>query len=59
MRANRLSRQPDSQASSNPGFAAEFYVMVVVAGFAMWHMGVAFVVGVILDTALRKEWIKI
>ncbi|EFL51291.1 sulphate transporter [Solidesulfovibrio fructosivorans JJ]] len=38
---------------------SEFYVMIVVAGFAMWHMGVAFVVGVILDTALRREWIKI
>jgi MFS superfamily sulfate permease-like transporter len=38
---------------------SEFYVMLVVAGFAMWHMGVAFVVGVILDTALRREWIRI
>ena len=37
----------------------EFYVMLVVAGFAMWHMGVAFVVGVILDNALRREWIRI
>jgi hypothetical protein len=33
--------------------------LIVVAGFAMWHMGVAFVVGVILDNALRREWIKI
>jgi hypothetical protein len=38
---------------------SEFYVMIVVAGFAMWHMGVAFVVGVILDNALRREWIRI
>ncbi|WP_428559534.1 MAG: putative sulfate/molybdate transporter [Solidesulfovibrio sp. DCME] len=38
---------------------SEFYVMVVVAGFAMWHMGVAFLVGVLLDNALRREWIKI
>jgi MFS superfamily sulfate permease-like transporter len=37
----------------------EFYTMIVVAGFAMWHMGVAFVVGVILDNALRRKWIKI
>ena len=35
------------------------YVMLVVAGFAMWHMGVAFAAGVALDTALRKGWIKI
>lgn len=38
---------------------SEFYVMVVVAGFAMWHMGMAFLVGVVLDQALRRGWIKI
>jgi MFS superfamily sulfate permease-like transporter len=38
---------------------SEFYVMLVVAGFAMWHMGVAFLVGVVLDTALRRDWIRI
>ncbi len=38
---------------------SEFYVMLVVAGFAMWHMGVAFLVGVILDNALRREWIRL
>ena len=37
----------------------DVYVMLVVAGFAMWNMGVAFLVGVVLDTALRREWIKI
>ena len=37
----------------------EFYTMIVVAGFAMWHMGVAFVVGVILDNALRRKWIRL
>jgi hypothetical protein len=37
----------------------DFYTMLIVAGFAMWHMGVAFLVGVALDTALRKEWIRI
>jgi hypothetical protein len=37
----------------------DFYVMLIVAGFAMWNMGVAFLVGVILDTAVRKGWIKI
>jgi hypothetical protein len=35
-----------------------FYVMIIVAGFAMWHMGVAFLVGVILDQGLRRSWIR-
>jgi hypothetical protein len=38
---------------------ADFYVMLIVAAFAMWNMGVAFLVGVILDTSLRKGWIRI
>lgn len=38
---------------------SDVYVMLTVAGFAMWHMGVAFLVGVALDTALRREWIRI
>ncbi len=38
---------------------ADFYVMLVVAAVAMWNMGVAFLVGVIMDNALRKEWLKI
>jgi len=37
----------------------DFYVMLIVAGFAMWNMGVAFLVGVVLDNALRRGWIKI
>jgi MFS superfamily sulfate permease-like transporter len=37
----------------------DFYVILIVAGFAMWNMGVAFVVGVALDNALRREWITI
>lgn len=37
----------------------DFYVMLIVAGFAMWNMGVAFLVGVVLDNALRREWIKV
>ena len=37
----------------------DFYVMLIVAGFAMWNMGVAFLVGVILDNALKRGWIKI
>ncbi len=38
---------------------SEFYVMLIVAAFAMWNMGVAFLVGVILDNCLRRGWIKI
>lgn len=38
---------------------SDFYVMLIVAAFAMWNMGVAFLVGVILDTSLRKGWIKV
>lgn len=38
---------------------ADFYVMLIVAAFAMWHMGVAFLVGVLLDNSLRRGWIKI
>ena len=37
----------------------DFYVMLIVAGFAMWNMGVAFLVGVILYQALKAGWVKI
>lgn len=37
----------------------DFYVMLIVAAFAMWNMGVAFLVGVILDNSLRRGWIKV
>jgi len=37
----------------------DFYVMLIVAAVAMWNMGAAFLVGVIMDNALRKEWLKI
>mgnify|MGYP000884169739 FL=1 len=37
----------------------DFYVMLIVTAFAMWNMGVAFLVGVILDNALRRGWLKI
>jgi hypothetical protein len=37
----------------------DFYVMLIVAAFAMWNMGAAFLVGVILDNCLRKGWLKI
>jgi MFS superfamily sulfate permease-like transporter len=38
---------------------SDFYVMLIVGAFAMWNMGVAFLVGVILDNALRRGWIKV
>jgi MFS superfamily sulfate permease-like transporter len=38
---------------------SDFYVMLIVAAFAMWNMGVAFLVGVIMDTSLRKGWVKV
>jgi MFS superfamily sulfate permease-like transporter len=38
---------------------ADFYVMIIVAAFAMWNMGVAFLVGVILDNSIKKGWIEI
>ncbi|MCX5826275.1 MAG: putative sulfate/molybdate transporter [Deltaproteobacteria bacterium] len=38
---------------------SDFYVMLIVAAFAMWNMGAAFLVGVILDDSLRRGWLKI
>lgn len=38
---------------------SDFYVMLIVAAFAMWNMGVAFLVGIILDNTLRRGWVKI
>ena len=37
----------------------DFYVMLVVAGFAMWNMGAAFLAGVTLHQALERGWVKI
>lgn len=41
------------------GKKSDFYVMLIVAAFAMWNMGAAFLVGVVLDTSLRRGWLKI
>ncbi len=38
---------------------SDFYVMLIVTAFAMWNMGAAFLVGIVLDTALSRGWIKI
>jgi len=35
------------------------YVMLVVAGFAMWNMGAAFLAGIVLCQALRRGWLKL
>jgi MFS superfamily sulfate permease-like transporter len=37
----------------------DVYVMLVVAGFAMWNMGAAFLAGVILYQALHRRWLKV
>jgi MFS superfamily sulfate permease-like transporter len=37
----------------------DFYVMLVVAGFAMWNMGAAFLAGVLLHQALERRWVRI
>jgi MFS superfamily sulfate permease-like transporter len=37
----------------------DFYVMLVVAGFAMWNMGAAFLIGIILYRALERGRLKI
>ena len=38
---------------------SDFYVMLIVAAFAMWNMGAAFLAGVVLDNSLRRGWLKI
>jgi len=37
----------------------DVYVMLVVAGFAMWNMGVAFLAGAVLYQALERGWLKV
>jgi predicted benzoate:H+ symporter BenE len=36
----------------------DVYVMLVVAGFAMWNMGAAFLAGVVLHQALQRKWVR-
>lgn len=38
---------------------SDFYVMIIVAAFAMWNMGAAFLAGVIMDHSLRRGWLRI
>jgi MFS superfamily sulfate permease-like transporter len=37
----------------------DVYVVVIVAGFAMWNMGAAFVAGILLHQSLRRRWIRV
>jgi MFS superfamily sulfate permease-like transporter len=37
----------------------DVYVMLLVAGFAMWNMGAAFLAGIILHQALQRKWLKV
>jgi MFS superfamily sulfate permease-like transporter len=37
----------------------DVYVMLVVAGFAMWNMGAAFLAGIVLYQALHRRWLKV
>ncbi len=41
------------------GKKEDVYVMLVVAGFAMWNMGAAFLAGVLLHQALRRGWLRV
>jgi hypothetical protein len=37
----------------------DVYVMLVVAAFAMWNMGAAFLAGIVLYQVLRRGWVRI
>jgi MFS superfamily sulfate permease-like transporter len=37
----------------------DVYIMLIVAAFAMWNMGAAFLVGVILDQTMKRGWLTI
>ncbi len=41
------------------GKREDVYVMLVVAGFAMWNMGAAFLAGVLLHQALGRRWLRV
>jgi MFS superfamily sulfate permease-like transporter len=41
------------------GRKEDVYVMLVVAAFAMWNMGAAFVAGIALYQAIQRGWVKI
>jgi len=35
------------------------FVLLVTGGIAMWNMGVAYLVGLLLYYALNRRWIKV
>ncbi len=37
----------------------DVYVMLVVAAFAMWNMGAAFLAGILLYQALQRGWVRL
>jgi predicted benzoate:H+ symporter BenE len=37
----------------------DVYVMLLVAGFAMWNMGAAFLAGIVFHQALKRGWLKL
>jgi MFS superfamily sulfate permease-like transporter len=37
----------------------DIYVMLVVAGIAMWNMGAAFLAGIVLHQSIRRGWVKL
>lgn len=37
----------------------DVYVMLIVAGLAMWNMGAAFLAGVVLHEVLRRGWVRL
>jgi MFS superfamily sulfate permease-like transporter len=37
----------------------DVYVMLVVAAFSMWNMGVAFLAGILLHQALQRRWVRL
>jgi MFS superfamily sulfate permease-like transporter len=40
------------------GKKGDVYVMVVVAGVAMWNLGAALVAGIVAQQALQRGWLK-
>ncbi|MBI5526305.1 MAG: sulfate transporter [Deltaproteobacteria bacterium] len=46
-------------AGRDMGTKEEAYTTILVAGFAIFHMGIAFLVGVALHFALQRRWVKI
>ncbi len=41
------------------GRKQDVYVMVVVAAVAMWNMGAAFLVGILLHQSMQRGWVRI